>query len=385
MIVIPGRIPIIIHPLFWLCATLIAWFNSPTMQVGPFLGTLLWLGIIFVSVLFHEFGHAITAVCFKQKTNIQLVALGGVTSYEGPKLKYLRQFIIVLNGPLFGLILCALAALLQNLDWSNWPLLGRVLFLTKFANFFWSVINLIPVLPLDGGQLLRIAFESWFGLKGYKASLLVGGTISTIIALFFFLLQQVLIGALFFLFAFQSFSIWRKAKLATVQDRDEELSHHLRDAEKAFEEGRREDAERIFEEVRKKSTEGILYRAATQYLAFLKMHKNQQEDAYALLLPLEEHLDEEARCLLHQLAADHANWPLVAKLSTECYQIAQSQEVALRNARAFAFLHQPKPAGGWLQTAWRQGGLDVEKVLKEEQFQAIREDPEFQYFVHLMR
>ena len=54
MIVIPGRIPIAIHPFFWLLAAIIGWMNS-----GSFFGMLVWIGIIFFSVLIHEFGHAL--------------------------------------------------------------------------------------------------------------------------------------------------------------------------------------------------------------------------------------------------------------------------------------------------------------------------------------
>ena len=141
----------------------------------------------------------------------------------------------------------------------------------------------------------------------------------------------------------------------------------------------------FFLEVIEQAADGILHRAAIQYLAFIKMKQGNPEQAYTLLLPLQDQLAADVRCLLHELAAERQNWPLVAKLSSPCYQISQSQETALRNARAFAFLNQPKPAGGWLQTAWRQGQFDLEKVLNEEVFQAIRKDPEFQHFLHLMR
>ena len=58
------------------------------------IGTLIWVGIIFFSVVIHEFGHALTAVFFKQTARIQLIAFGGVTMFEGPKLKFWQQFII---------------------------------------------------------------------------------------------------------------------------------------------------------------------------------------------------------------------------------------------------------------------------------------------------
>ena len=52
MIRIPGKIPIAISPLFWIFAALIGYLNSMSL-----VGTLIWMGIIVVSVLFHEFGH----------------------------------------------------------------------------------------------------------------------------------------------------------------------------------------------------------------------------------------------------------------------------------------------------------------------------------------
>jgi hypothetical protein len=378
MIEIPGRIPVAIHPFFWVCAALIGWLNSPSL-----LGALIWIGIIFFSVLFHEFGHALSAVIFRQSARIQLVALGGLTSYEGPKLKFWQQFIIVFNGPLFGFILFLASTFLLQMQWP--PLPTAILKMTQIANLFWSVVNLFPVLPLDGGQLLRIAFEAMFGLKGYKASLLVGGVFSVLAALGFFLIQAYLAGAFFFLFAFQSFDLWRKSRMATLQDRNEEMRHLMDEAEKALQEGKKGDAEKFFTEIREKAKEGLFYQAATQYLAIFQYQAGHKEDAYQLLLPLEETLADETKVLLHELAADHQNWPLVAKLSTECFQLSQSQKIALNNARAFAYQHLAKPAGGWLQTAYSSGPLNLEKVLKEEEFQSIKQDPDFQHFIQTLK
>ncbi len=379
MIVIPGRIPVAIHPFFWLFAALIGWMSAQTV-----LGSLIWVGIIFFSVLIHEFGHALTAVAFKQEAKIQLVALGGLTSYEGPKLKFWQQFIIVFNGPLFGFGLFLAATLLLQLDLTQWPRLFAILKITQIANLFWSIVNLLPVLPLDGGQLLRIVLEAAFGVKGYKAALLIGAVLSAAFACYFFLVGGFLIGAFFFLFAFQSFDLWRKSRLATVQDRDDDLKHKIDDGERALAEGRNADAEKIFSEVRSRTKDGLLFFASSQYLAFLHMHAGRKKEAYDLLLPIEKNIADESRCLLQQLAAEAGNWELVARLSAECYQVAPTQEMAVRNARAFAYLRQPKPAGGWLQTAWQYGGLQLEKILAEQEFQAIKEDPDFRQFTDLL-
>lgn len=375
MIVIPGRIPIAIHPIFWFLAAMIGWLNSQSL-----LGILIWVGIIFVSVLVHEFGHALTALAFKQSAKIQLIALGGVTSYQGPKLRFWQQFVIVFNGPLFGFFLFVLATLFLRFDWSHWPIWHATLKITQIANLFWSVVNLFPVMPLDGGQLLRIVLEANFGMRGFRASWLIGGLLSTACALGFFLIHQFLVGAIFFLFAFQGFASWRQSRFVTKDDREEGRSQLLSKAETALREGRKGEARQLFEQVRG-DDHGLLSSAACQYLAFLDAEEGKRKEAYDLLLSVKQQLSDESRLLLHQLAFEQKDYSVVAEFSKECYQSSQDQQVALRNARAFAALKQGKLAGGWLQTAWKHGGIDLEKVLHEEEFSNVREDPEFRTFI----
>lgn len=369
-------IPVTIHPFFWLFASLIGWINS-----GSLLGTLIWTGIILVSVLFHEFGHAITAQLFGQRSAIQLIALGGVTTYEGPKLTFWKQFLITFNGPLFGFLLFLAASFALQWDLSAWPMLRQIVWQMQIANLFWTIVNLLPVLPLDGGQLLRIVLEASFGMKGYKASLLFGAAFSLLISFYFFIWQNWIAGAFFFLFAYQSFESFRRARYVTSVDRDEEQKHILIEAELALQEGRKEEAKRLFLEVRQKAPGGLLALTAAQYLAFLYMQEGESQKAYELLLPIRSQIASDTLCLLHQLAAIVGNDALVAELSTACYQIAPSQEMALRNARAFARLNQAKPAGGWLQTAWQYGQLDLSSVLQEEIFQKLKENIEFKEFI----
>jgi len=380
MIVIPGRIPIAIHPLFWLFSAFIGWFYTQN-----FMGMFIWIGIIFFSVLIHEFGHALTALAFKQKTQIQLVALGGLTSFEGPKLRFWQQFLITFNGPLFGFFLFLFATFLLQMDLSNFPLAFKILKSAQMANLFWTIINLLPVLPLDGGQLLRIVLEAAFGLKGFKAALLCGAIIAALISFYFFIVQAFLIGAIFFLFAFQSYDSWRRSRFTTIGDREEENKQMLLQGEAALKEGKKEEAKQLFEQVRQKGERGVLASAACQYLAFLHEQEGNHKDAYDLLLPFKKYLAEDALCLLHKLAATQKDYSLVAELSSDCYQASSTMEVALRNARAFAFLKQAKPAGGWIQTAWQHGGFDLDALLNEEEFALVKSDPEFRSFVDQMK
>jgi stage IV sporulation protein FB len=374
MIEIPGKIPVAIHPFFWVFAMLIGWMSS-----GTLMGSLIWLGIIFVSVLVHEFGHALTALFFKQKARIQLVALGGLTSFDGPKLKFWQQFIITFNGPLFGFFLFLLASALLHVSFP--PLALKILRDAQIANLFWTIVNLLPVMPLDGGQLLRIVLEASFGIKGFKASLLIGAIIAVLLSFYFFMIQAFLIGAFFFLFAFQSYDSWRKSRYATRDDREETNKQLMIQAEEALQEGNFSEAKRILEEVGQKTSGSILAYTAQQYLAYLAFKEGRRKECYDLLLPIKEHLADDSLCILHQLAAEEKNHPLVVELSAKCYQIEPSQKMALNNARSFAFQGEPKPAGGWLQTAWQYGGLNLEPILEEEEFKTLKTNPEFKEFV----
>ncbi|HSX14099.1 MAG TPA: site-2 protease family protein [Chlamydiales bacterium] len=379
MIEIPGRIPIAIHPFFWVLAAFIGWINS----AGSFLWMFIWIGIIFFSVLIHEYGHALTSVFFKQKARIQLVAMGGVTSFDGPKLKFWQQFLIVFNGPLFGFLLYVIATLLLQFHWS--PLPTAILKMTALANVFWTVVNLLPVVPLDGGQLLRIVLEANFGIKGFKASLLIGAILSAVFAFAFFMVQMFLAGALFFLFAFQSFDLWRQSRYATGFDRDEETKKILQSGEMALREGQADVAKEAFAKVLEKTKRGVLAAAARQYLALIKVKEGERKEAYELMLPEQDHLSDETKCVMQKLAEEFMNDKLVAKLSSSCYQIQSTKEVALRNARAFARLKEPKLAGGWLQTAWKHGDVNLEKILQEEIFVALKTSRQFNEFVDQMR
>jgi Zn-dependent protease len=381
MIQIPGRVPISIHVLFWLLAGFIGMVQSS----GSPAGILIWVAIVFVSVVIHEWGHAWTAVAFGQKASIQLMALGGLTSYEGPSMSWWQQFLIVLNGPLSSLALFGASKLLLEIHEVVTSPAAPIIYVFGEANLFWFVVNLLPILPLDGGQLLRIALEALFGVRGFKASLFIGGLVAAIIALLFLLVPNLLISALFSLFAFQSFDSWAKMRRATRIDRDDSYRKLLEDGEKALEEGHLEEAKRRFTEVRDRGHEGVLYAVASEYLAYLDAQEGKSEEAYEILIPLKEQLTIEATCLLHQLAYDLGKDALVAELATTCYQRMQSQKIALNNARAFARLGQGKMAGGWLQTAWQAGGVELEPLLQEDPFQRLQNDPAFRYFIDQLR
>ncbi len=375
MITFKGKIPISIHPLFWLTAGIIGFLNS-----GSLIGTFVWIFVILVSVLVHEMGHASTALFFGTKPRIQLVALGGLTYHEGEKLSFWRQFFIVLNGPLFGFMLFVLAWLLLKIPALSTGFTGSVLTLFFWVNLIWTILNLVPVMPLDGGQLLRIVLEAIFGAKGFRYSLIIGMVIAGGGSLFFFLYQQFLIGALFFLFAFQSFDMFRRLRHLTEGDRSDHLKKSLEEAENQLQLGQKDQAISSFEAIRREAKEGMIYLMATQYLAFLKYEKEEKKEAYDLLQPIHTEISPEALCLLHKTAFEMKDFQLVEEIGPNCFQAMPSKEIALRNAFASAALSKEKPAVGWLETAFQEGLENLSQILKGAEFDLIRDTESFQKF-----
>ena len=375
MLRIPGKIPVVIHPVFWLLAGLIGYLNS-----GNVAGTAVWALVIFISLLVHEFGHAIMAYIFKKKPVIQLLAFGGATIYSNKGLSKPKEFLIVLCGPLFGFLLFVVTYLMLQADLFSDPLVISILQIFSWVNLFWTILNLVPVLPLDGGQLLRIALEGFFGLGGYKAALLIGTGISLLICFFFFISQNFLIGALFFLFAFQSFDLWRRSRGLSASDREGDNADEIKKGEKALALGQIEEAIKIFDSVRSRVKSGAIYTAATFYLAMIAYERGDTKSAYELLLPVETYLEAKALCLLQELSFEMKNYDLVVKLSSDCYKTMPTEDVALRNARAFGLLGQAEPAGGWLKRAVQFGVLDEKKIMAEQVFEGVREDPRFLQF-----
>lgn len=118
-----------------------------------------WVAIGLVSVLVHEMGHALTYRRFGQRPEVVLYAMGGLTRGERG-LPPARSLAVSLAGPaaeLFALGLPALA--LARADVVTDPFWVDVLALAVFINVGWPLLNLVPVLPLDGGNVVSSAVE----------------------------------------------------------------------------------------------------------------------------------------------------------------------------------------------------------------------------------
>lgn len=139
----------------------------------------LLVGVLFVCVLLHEFGHALMARRFGVRTrDIILSPIGGVARLERLPEKPIQEFYIAIAGPLVNVGIIALIApyflfvsaetalqirsilyhyfgVQDNVFTENTPPLALFLFNVLALNGTLVVFNLLPAFPMDGGRVLR--------------------------------------------------------------------------------------------------------------------------------------------------------------------------------------------------------------------------------------
>lgn len=150
-----GPIPVGVHVSFLIIALL-----GPRADVGEIVA---WTLAVFVAILLHEAGHAFTALGFGVRDiSITLFAFGGATTYPlTNRVTPGRRFLITAAGSFVGMVagglLWAVAATDVFAEAGQLFRLGISSFI--WASLIWGALNWIPILPLDGGQMLQSALE----------------------------------------------------------------------------------------------------------------------------------------------------------------------------------------------------------------------------------
>jgi len=160
--------------------------------------------ILFLVILLHEFGHCFAARWTGgQADEIVLTPLGGLAMAMARRRPW-PTAVTVAGGPLVNVIICLLCGLGLWLTLGVWPIgpwqFGRIYdpnpsWLQLSSYLFWTyaisygllLFNMLPVFPLDGGQLLQAVL--WKPLGYYRSMLitvnigLVGSVLMAMVAL----------------------------------------------------------------------------------------------------------------------------------------------------------------------------------------------------------
>lgn len=145
-----GGIPVTVRPSFWLVALLLGLPLDDRRLQG------VWVVIVFLSVLVHELGHALTARRFGATVDITLTTLGGYTRWVKPEggMSPGRRAVVAAAGSATGIVV-GLAVLGVYLWFRpGGPFFANVVLLVVWVNVGWGILNWLPIRPLDGGHLV---------------------------------------------------------------------------------------------------------------------------------------------------------------------------------------------------------------------------------------
>lgn len=196
-------IPIRVHPLFWAVSAILGWnARHPNLMF-------IWILCVFVSILVHELGHALTAKSFGCQPHIVLYSFGGYASFEPVRGYTTRRAILILSaGPGAGFILYAVVRAIEHLLEQQGVAISRPAYAAfaymEFINLWWGIANLLPVFPLDGGQISSAALRHWRPRDGFAISLRISIAVAAGMAFFLFSLHQTFNALLFGSLAFEN-------------------------------------------------------------------------------------------------------------------------------------------------------------------------------------
>lgn len=135
------------------------------------LGVLAWMLVIGTVMLVYELGRALSLRAYGFQPRIDLVSFGGQTTSDaaGPLLWY-RNALVSLAGPLLTLVLGGVTGAGYFLLKGQWLALDFFLYWFFVVSIIWTVFNLLPLPPLDGGKALLALLGHVLGRAGVVIS-----------------------------------------------------------------------------------------------------------------------------------------------------------------------------------------------------------------------
>ena len=210
-------VPVRVHPMFWLLTLILGLGYREPMAL------LTWIVAAFLSILVHEMGHAAATRLFGFYPYVVLYGMGGLT-LRGPGALGARnpgpagEIAISAAGSGAQFALAAAVYFLLKLThydvimrsdvpfvplpWLNDPNVpaGFAVFINQLflVSVFWGLLNLLPIYPLDGGQISREFLQRVMPREGLRLSLMISAFAAVFFAVYAAVEWRSVLTALFF-------------------------------------------------------------------------------------------------------------------------------------------------------------------------------------------
>ena len=230
-----------------------------------------------LSLLIHEFGHALVAKYYKLRPSVLLHGFGGLCMHD-ISAKDSHHFLIVVMGPvveiLFGLLV-GVGLYIAPEGWMSGS--SGLIFLESFLQSFalvsvvWGAINLVlPIWPLDGGQLFVLLLRRFVEeRRAERIALIVSFLLLVPMAVGAMYLKQIFLTVLLAFIAWNNYQSFQRGaplihrssgkkfsasgKAASGPKTDDATVTMLKRAQKELDEGNWREAARLCHQVRAQS------------------------------------------------------------------------------------------------------------------------------------
>ena len=211
----------------WFLIAIYQLTSRPHGYISPVFAVYEYLAL-FLIVLLHEFGHAFACRQVGGIANLILLWPFGGVAFVRPPPRPGAELWSIVAGPLVNValipILLALRLYVFQAEWAvNAPDLYRLIVMVGYINLTILVFNMLPIYPLDGGQILRSLL--WFPLgriRSLQAASVVGLVGGGLITLYALKSGSILFVLLSFFLLSQAIAGWQQAKVLQRQE-DERL------------------------------------------------------------------------------------------------------------------------------------------------------------------
>ncbi|MBA3387377.1 MAG: M50 family metallopeptidase [Verrucomicrobiota bacterium] len=193
-------------------------YHAPIWAVYEYLA-------LFLIVLLHEFGHALA--CRQvggHAEQIVLWPLGGI-AFVSPPPRASAMLWSIAAGPLVNVVLAPFLEILLIFARAHWryeaPDAVTLIYWIRVINLALLVFNLLPVYPLDGGQILRALL--WFPLgriRSLQIASALGVAGGALLGAYAYYLGSIWIGVMAFFLVSRAVAGWRQASELAAEERE---------------------------------------------------------------------------------------------------------------------------------------------------------------------